>query len=255
MKSNILQLPSEDTCCFFPPFQLKALFSVLCFSPASAIRQIPPCQSINTIDQGGYKEMSSIFAPSYERGGGGGCGVSANVNSCAHHVKWSPNKLWRSISIFNYAVDAGIESRTVAYVPLIKLRLPTRLWKTKMMIHYKLHTCIFKKYSGRQTISIYNNIYWYANWVKYGSVSDSLAWTYSSLTENTCLPSTVFFTTSYLSRQPFSGLDINMASKSKVSKVYLGSCLQLYSLAETPRLPPSPHIWAHILGRYWPAQR
>jgi hypothetical protein len=29
-------------------------------------------------------------------GGGGSCGVSANENSCAHHVTWSPNKLWRS---------------------------------------------------------------------------------------------------------------------------------------------------------------
>jgi hypothetical protein len=31
----------------------------------------------------------------------GGCGVSANENSCAHHMTWSPNKLWRSNSIFN----------------------------------------------------------------------------------------------------------------------------------------------------------
>ncbi len=32
-------------------------------------------------------------------GGGGGCGVSANEYNCAHHVTWSPNKLWRSNSI------------------------------------------------------------------------------------------------------------------------------------------------------------
>ncbi len=32
---------------------------------------------------------------------GGSCGVSANENSCAHHVTWSPKKLWRSTSIFN----------------------------------------------------------------------------------------------------------------------------------------------------------
>ncbi len=30
-------------------------------------------------------------------------------------------------------------------------------------------------------------------------------------------------------------------------------CVQLYSLAET-RTPPSPHIWAHIRGRYWSAK-
>ncbi len=35
------------------------------------------------------------------RGEGGSCGVSANEYSCAHHVTWSPNILWRSNSIFN----------------------------------------------------------------------------------------------------------------------------------------------------------
>ncbi len=29
------------------------------------------------------------------RGEGRGCGVSANENSCATHVTWSPNKPWR----------------------------------------------------------------------------------------------------------------------------------------------------------------
>ncbi len=33
--------------------------------------------------------------------GMGSYGVSANEYSCAHHVTWSPNKLWRSTSIFN----------------------------------------------------------------------------------------------------------------------------------------------------------
>jgi hypothetical protein len=37
-------------------------------------------------------------------------------------------------------------------------------------------------------------------------------------------------------------------------KIYLGSCVLRYSLAETPRLPPSLHIWAHIRGRYWSAK-
>jgi hypothetical protein len=35
------------------------------------------------------------------RGEGESCRVSANEYSCAHHVTWSPNKLWRSNSIFN----------------------------------------------------------------------------------------------------------------------------------------------------------
>jgi hypothetical protein len=33
--------------------------------------------------------------------GVGGCRDSANKYSCAHHVTWSPNKIWRSTSIFN----------------------------------------------------------------------------------------------------------------------------------------------------------
>ncbi len=37
-----------------------------------------------------------------------------------------------------------------------------------------------------------------------------------------------------------------------ISQVYLGSCVQLYSLAETPQLPPlPPPFWPHIRGRYW----
>jgi hypothetical protein len=39
--------------------------------------------------------------------GRGGCGVSANENSCAHHVTWSPSKLWRSNSIFNLWFQAN----------------------------------------------------------------------------------------------------------------------------------------------------
>jgi hypothetical protein len=60
------------------------------------------------LKSGGYKEMSSIFADQgrprntnpNEGGGGGGvaCVVSANEYSCAHHVTWSPNKLWRPTS-------------------------------------------------------------------------------------------------------------------------------------------------------------
>jgi hypothetical protein len=32
-------------------------------------------------------------------------------------------------------------------------------------------------------------------------------------------------------------------------------CAQLYSLAETPQLPPlSPRLWTHLRGRYWSAK-
>ncbi len=42
-----------------------------------------------------------LFQP--KCGGRWSCGFSANENSCGHHVTWSPNKLWRSNSIFTYA--------------------------------------------------------------------------------------------------------------------------------------------------------
>ncbi len=53
--------------------------------------------------------MSSILAdqlhPLYMspkcEGEGRVCEVSANEKCCAHHVTWSPNKLWRSNSMFN----------------------------------------------------------------------------------------------------------------------------------------------------------
>ncbi len=40
-------------------------------------------------------------------GRGWGCGVSANEYSSVHHVTWSPNKLWRSTSIFNLWLAVG----------------------------------------------------------------------------------------------------------------------------------------------------
>ncbi len=43
-------------------------------------------------------------APVYESQCGGkerGCEASANEYSCAHHMTWSPNKLWRSTFLFN----------------------------------------------------------------------------------------------------------------------------------------------------------
>jgi hypothetical protein len=39
-----------------------------------------------------------------------GCWVSADENSCAHHVTWSPNKLWISNSIFNLCCGPNLSS-------------------------------------------------------------------------------------------------------------------------------------------------
>ncbi len=46
--------------------------------------------------------------------GGGGWGVSANENSCAQHVTWSPNKLWRSNSTLWFLASIFLGS----YFPL-----------------------------------------------------------------------------------------------------------------------------------------
>ncbi len=37
-----------------------------------------------------------VYEPKCDGVGAGVCGVWANENSCAHHVTWSPNRLWRS---------------------------------------------------------------------------------------------------------------------------------------------------------------
>ncbi len=42
-----------------------------------------------------------VYEPKCKGGRGRDCGVSANENSRAHHVTWSPNEHWRSNSIFN----------------------------------------------------------------------------------------------------------------------------------------------------------
>ncbi len=48
-----------------------------------------------------YLSLTNI-APPYESKCGGRRGVAGAYEfSCAHHVTWSPNKLWRSTSIFN----------------------------------------------------------------------------------------------------------------------------------------------------------
>ncbi len=54
---------------------------------------------------GGLKEMLSILADQYmyePRGGGGGCGVSANEYSCANGAQINFGDLGNSISLKNF---------------------------------------------------------------------------------------------------------------------------------------------------------
>ncbi len=100
-------------------FWAPARFKNLCISYMNSFRLWGSCPlankgccqdmfspSFNIINrglQGDVVYLSWPIAPLvYEpKCGGGGCRTSANENSCAHHVTWSPNKLWRSNSLFN----------------------------------------------------------------------------------------------------------------------------------------------------------
>jgi hypothetical protein len=70
------------------------------------------------------------------RGQGGICGVSDNEYRCTHHVTCSPNKLWRSTSIFNL----WIEPRSAATLALTALTTRLDLIHTRLidLIHIQL---------------------------------------------------------------------------------------------------------------------
>ncbi len=62
------------------------------------------------------------------RGEGGlrTCGVSANENSCADHVTWSPNTLWRFDSIFNLWRHPLTSLQYMPYALLLSVTLTDR---------------------------------------------------------------------------------------------------------------------------------
>ncbi len=72
-----------------------------------------------------------------------GCWVSANENSYAHHVTWSPNKLWISNSIFNLCCGPNLSSslpyseagllqscKMITFKPALWLRIRIRRIRT-----------------------------------------------------------------------------------------------------------------------------
>ncbi len=117
----------------------------------------------------GYKEMSSILADQQRTlymspcncGGGGGCGVSANENSCAHHVTWSPNKqlfnddtsVYPPFGCFLIASEmsssqaTSLPRRTAcwAQAPLTPWGIPT---------HFVIEIVTLQKYPSRKTIPL-----------------------------------------------------------------------------------------------------
>ncbi len=82
------------------------------------------------------------------RGEGGIFEVSANEYSCAHHVTWSPNKLWRSTYIFNLCWRGFVRAKKKTSVGLFN-----SLWFTGFLGGKKL---------------VCNEI---SHWVTYGRVT------------------------------------------------------------------------------------
>ncbi len=72
----------------------------------------------------------ALFYTGPNAGDTGGCWVSANEYSCAHHVTLSPHKLWRATSIFNLWVQASVHinytTKPTARVTMLKLK---NVWK------------------------------------------------------------------------------------------------------------------------------
>jgi hypothetical protein len=71
------------------------------YSVFRPLRECPRGLQRDVVYLGGWPIAPSYTSPNAGGWGGGGCGVSGYEYSCAHHVNWSPNKLWRSTSIFN----------------------------------------------------------------------------------------------------------------------------------------------------------
>jgi hypothetical protein len=102
---------SATCAAFLHPFALCVKVSVS--ATCAAFFYIPlPC--VLRCRQGVIKRCrlplltnSTLLIRVQMRGEGGSCGVPANEYSCAHHVTWSPNKLWRSTSIFNLWVPVS----------------------------------------------------------------------------------------------------------------------------------------------------
>ncbi len=81
------------------------------------------------------------------RGEGGSFGVSANEYSCAHHATWSPNKLWRSISIFNLCFHPCQHSKKITEPMLSNSMLHLR------HIHWG-NTCLFLPPTTSFTVTV-----------------------------------------------------------------------------------------------------
>jgi hypothetical protein len=74
------------------------------------------------------------------RGEGGRCGVSANEDSCAHQVTWTPNKLWRSTSIFNLLLsyNSNIQRGISGFFLLSEKGVVDKTWNEDDSAAFKL---------------------------------------------------------------------------------------------------------------------
>ncbi len=86
------------------------------------------------------------------RGEEGSCGVSANDYSCANHVPWSPNKLWRSTSIFNLCCAAKPSHTVRKGFFTVHGREEYMRHKSVDALQRKFHLCIL--FSGNCAASV-----------------------------------------------------------------------------------------------------
>jgi hypothetical protein len=71
----------------------------------------------------------------------GSCGVSANEYSCAHHVTWSPNKLWRSTPYLTLCRRPSLTYSSCSWLRCFYLRTP---WLRSPHQHlFTKVTCLF----------------------------------------------------------------------------------------------------------------
>jgi hypothetical protein len=148
------------------------------------------CQGVTKRCRQSLLTNSALVIRVRMRGEGGNCGVSANEYSFAHHVTWSPNKLWRAtvppyftygystpiqycwwvlsdvtalqnncpLPAYNYTppycvIWTGNGNQKVLYSTLWQIH-PNAMALSKQMIHYSaLSWCILIQ--GRQVITFF----------------------------------------------------------------------------------------------------
>jgi hypothetical protein len=93
-----------------------------------------------------------VYKSQYGGMGGGGCRVSVNEYSCAHHVTWNPNKLWRSTSFNLCPKPWKVAKYTLINVPKNPISHPFPVWEASFC-HKKVKIAV-----PQCTVDFYPNL-------------------------------------------------------------------------------------------------